>query len=97
VKSKDEALDAVSHQGESDTAPRPDVLLVDWSLSHETSEEVVDAAKSGEAPPLVVVMTGSNPERRDLKSTMSQADRFLEKPTDPEGYVELLRSLLSSQ
>jgi len=42
-------------------------------------------------------MTGSNPERRDLKSTMSQADRFLEKPTDPEGYVELLRSLLSSQ
>ncbi|WP_225336031.1 response regulator [Halomicrobium urmianum] len=97
VATKDEALDAVSHQSESDTAPRPDVLLLDWSLSYETSEEVVDAAKSGEPPILVVVMTGSNPERSDLKSSVSRADLFIEKPTDPEGYVESLRSLLSSQ
>lgn len=97
VTTKDEALDTVSHRRESTAAPRPDVIFLDWGLSGETSEEVVGAAKSGDSSVPVVVMTGSNPERHDLESTVSQADMYIQKPTEPEGYIEALRSLLPDQ
>lgn len=97
VNTRDEALGRVHQRTESGDRPKPDAILLDWNLSQATGEEVVTAAKSVDPSIPVLVMTGSKSEINDVKSTLSQADRHIEKPTEPEGYVEPLRSLLSGQ
>lgn len=97
VPSEDEALDVVSHRRESGEAAGPDVILLDWNVSNEGGDELVDAAKSGNSPVLVVVMTGANPELSDMESAVPQADMYVQKPTETEGYVEMLRSVISDQ
>lgn len=94
VETRDEALDVVSHQEAHEDSPEPAVVFLDWNLSRETSEEVVTAAKSGDSSISVIVMTGSESELQNVQSTLSQADMCIEKPTDPDGYVDPLRSLL---
>lgn len=97
VNSRDEALDVVYQRGEYGETPEPAVILLDWNLSHETGREVVKAAKSRDPCIPVLVMTGSSSEIIDVKSELSEADMFIEKPTVPEGYIEPLESLLSDQ
>ncbi|WP_222913772.1 hypothetical protein [Natrinema sp. SYSU A 869] len=48
-------------------------------------------------PPLaVVVMTSSKPQMQSENAPVSQADQIIEKPTDAEMYVELLRPYLTA-
>ncbi len=97
VETRDEALDVVNRRGAYEDGPEPDVVLLDWNLSRETGREVVEAAKSGDASIPVLVMTGSNPEMTNVESYLSAEDMLIEKPTDPEGYIEPVRSLLTGQ
>lgn len=97
AKTKDEALDSLYQRGDYEAVPEPDVVLVDWNLAGTTGEEVVKAANSVDAHISVAVMTGSKSELRDLKSSSLQADTYMKKPVEPEGYVEPLRSLLNDQ
>lgn len=93
----DEALDYVQQQGEHVKAPTPDVILLDWHLTQTTGEEVLQAAKSVDPAISVVVMTGSTPEASSVKSAFPQANRYIEKQTDPEAYIEILRSSVTDQ
>lgn len=97
VNSREEALDSVYQRGEYEDTPKPAAIMLDWNLSHETGREVVSAAKSGDSHIPVLVMTGSYPAISDVESELSEADLFMEKPTEPEGYIEPLQSLLSDQ
>lgn len=91
----DEALDFLSRRGEYEGAPDPDVILLDWNLSETTGKEVLQAAKSGDTPIPVIVMSGSKAKIDELQTTASKADLFIEKPTEPDGYIEAVQSTLT--
>ncbi|UHQ99190.1 response regulator (plasmid) [Natrinema zhouii] len=97
VNTKDEALDIIHQRNEYKDTPRPDVVLLDWRLSQTTGKEILDVAKSVTPPLPVVVMTSSEPEMQSENAPVSRADQIIEKPTDPEMYVELLRPYLTAQ
>ena len=93
--SRDEALEYLHGRGEFEDAPEPDVVLLDRHLSPGPGSAVVAAAKGVDSAIPVVVMTGTRAEVRTATPSFPAADRIVEKQTDPEGYVELLRSLLA--
>lgn len=93
---KREALDFVKQRGEYANASRFDVILLDWHLSKTTGQEVLEAAKAVDPQIPVVVLTGSKHELDALKS-LSEADECIEKQTDPEAYIKIIRSLLAAQ
>jgi len=97
TKTKEDALDFLINQREPTDFPRPDVFLLDWSLSKETSGKLLDVAKSSEPPIPVVIMTGIDPERYKEDSTDQSADLFVQKPTKSEEYIEILHSVLSEK
>lgn len=91
-----EAIDFVRRRGEYADAPSVDVILLDWHLSKTTGREVLEAAKAVEPPIPVVVMTGSKPELDTLESSLPDADRCIEKRTEPGAYIEILRDVLTA-
>lgn len=97
VTTDDEALDFVNQDGEYKDAPRLDVILLDWHLSKATGEEVLEAARSLDYQIPVVVMTGSKSELDAVESSLPKDERCIEKQTDPEAYIEILRSCLTER
>lgn len=69
------------------------MVLLDQNLAQTTGKEVLEAAKSGEKDIQVIVMSGSQAETSCLKSTIEKADLVIEKPTDPEGYINSVCSV----
>ena len=92
TKRRDEAIDVLFRRNGHEEAPRPDLVLLDWRLSQETGEAVVEAAKSGELSVPVVVMTGSSSGLERIESAPPAADGYIEKQTDPQAYIDVLRS-----
>lgn len=97
AETRAEALDLLDQRGECEAISEPDAILLDWNLSRETGEEVVNAAKSGDTRVPVLVMTGAASEIEAVTSSLSRADSFMAKPTNPEAYVDALRALLTDQ
>lgn len=95
VNTRDNALDVVSQRGEYEDAAVPDVILLDWNLSQTTGQNVLEAATSSDVHISVIVMTGSESEIERVQSSLPQADLFIEKPTEPAGYIEAIRSVLN--
>lgn len=93
VPTRSEALDFVHHRGAYADAPEPDAVFLDWNLTRSTGEEVLASIKAVYPDLPVVVMTGSGPEMEHVRSTVPEADEFMEKPTDPEAYIEAISSL----
>lgn len=91
-----DALDYVHARGEFADAPVPDVMFLDWHLTKETGAVVLEAAKSIDPAISVVVMTGSARHMELVEESVPEADVCIEKPTNPEVYVETLRSLSSA-
>lgn len=94
---KDDALAFLSHTKRSEDSPGPALVLLDWNLSQTTGEDVLDAAKSMENPIAVIVMSGSDPETPMSDSAIDRADLVMEKPREPEEYVESVRSVITNQ
>lgn len=92
AKTREEALDFLHQRGEYDEAPRPGLILLDWNLSQHTGEEVIKTAKSNEPAIPVMVMSGSSQGLQRLESTTPDADEYIKKQTDPEKYIDILRS-----
>lgn len=92
TKTGDEAIDMLFRRGGHEDAPRPDLVLLDWRLSEQTGEPVVEAVKSGELSVPVVVMTGSKSGLGRVESSAPAADEYIEKPTDPQAFIDVLRS-----
>ncbi|WP_436344476.1 response regulator [Natronorubrum sp. FCH18a] len=97
ANTRDEALDFIHRRNEYEDTPRLDVVLLDWRLSQTTGKEVLDAAKSVTPPIPVVIMTSSKTQMESENASVSRADKIIEKPTEPEKYVELLRPYLTAQ
>lgn len=93
---RDDAMEFLSQWRHGDGAPNLDLVLLDWNLSRTTGEEVLEAAKSGDNAIPVIVITGSHPNQSASDSSVDDADLVLEKPTDPETYINAVRSVLTS-
>lgn len=93
VTTEEEALDFVYQQTDFDDAPIPDVVFLDWNLSKTTGKAVLEAVRSIDTTVSVVVMTGSQPAKIAEETSGSQAAMYIEKPTDPDGYIHCLRSI----
>lgn len=97
TKTRDEALDLLCQRGEYEEVSRPDLVLLDWNLSRHTGRKVVEVAKSGDPPVPVVVMTGAKSGLHCVESSEPAADDYIEKQTDPQRYIDLLRTGVAEQ
>ena len=93
VATGESALDFVYRRGTYEDAPRPDALLLDWSLPKMDGKAVLGELKTEFPDTPVVVMSGSNPRKEAVESMTSRADAYLTKPTEPEVYIDAVRSL----
>lgn len=93
VPTRSEAFDFVHNRGAYADAPEPDAVFLDWDLTRSSGDEVLASIKAVYPDLPVVVMTGSGPEMEHVRSTVLDADAFMEKPTDPEAYIEAIASL----
>lgn len=93
VTTEEKALDFVYRRADFDDAPIPDVVFLDWNLSKTTGKEVLEAIRTIDTSVSVVVMTGSQPAKTAEETSGSQAEMYIEKPTDPDGYIQCLRSI----
>ena len=90
-----EALDFVYQRGEHESAPRPDLILLDWYLPQVSGGDVLAEPKSDstlcQIP--VIVMSGSQAQEDVIKSYSSQASAYITKPVEPDAFIETVRSL----
>lgn len=89
------ALDFIHRENGYEDAPRPDVVLLDLNLPKVDGEDVLHEIKHH--PELdgvpVIVLTGLDEgliESRDLDHDADE-DAVLEKPVDPDEFVETIR------
>lgn len=95
------ALDFINQRGEYEDAPRPGIVLLDLKLPKVDGEDVLHKVKHhpklDDVP--VIVLTGTNEEiieSRDLDNDADE-DAVLEKPVDPEEFVEVIQSIETLQ
>lgn len=94
---RDEALDMLCQQGEYGGSARPDLVFLDWNLTKYSGQEVLQVMKTSEPEIPVVVMTGSKQGIERIESSAPAADEYIEKQTDPQKYLDILRSCEAEQ
>lgn len=91
VQTGEAALDWLNQRGEYADAPRPDIVLLDLNLpamsGHEVLREIKQTPELARIP--VLVLTGSQAEDDLVKAYDSHANAYLNKPVDPEEFVDL--------
>ncbi|RKD95092.1 response regulator [Halopiger aswanensis] len=89
------ALDFIHRRGEYESAPRPDIVLLDLKLPRVDGEDVLHEIKHhpdlGDVP--VVILTGMDEERIESEDLDHDADEdaVIQKPIDPDEFVEVIR------
>ena len=91
-----EALDFLYRRGEFADAPRPDIVLLDVDLPQVDGTRVLEEIR--DEPELerlrVVIVTSVQAEYVDLELCDLEEDHFFTKPTDPDEFIELVRSVV---
>lgn len=93
VTTSSEALAFLAQDPPNADAPHPDFVLLDWHLAETTADDVLRTVKRDHEDVPIVVMTGSKTEQESIDTTLAEADAVIEKPTDPDGYIEAIRSI----
>jgi len=77
------------------SAPRPDLVLLDWNLPRKTGRDVLAEIKSDDALKLipVVILTSSKAEVDVLRAYGLHANAYVTKPVSFESFVELVGSI----
>lgn len=87
-----EAMEYLRQEGKYESAPRPDLLLLDLNMPRMDGQEVLAEMKSDEdlrrIP--VVVLTSSGAEEDILESYDLHANAYLTKPVDFSGFVDII-------
>lgn len=75
--------------------PRPDLVLLDLNLPGKDGREVLAEIKADEElKHIPVVVLSSSPEDEDIASSYAnQANAYIRKPADLDGYVNCVRLL----
>jgi len=88
-----EAIEFVHQRGAFETAPEPDVILLDWNLQKMDGEAVLTEIGPAVSDVPVVVMTGTQSTEVIAGSEAPGADACLTKPSDPSEYVDVVASV----
>jgi CheY-like chemotaxis protein len=93
VPTGEEALDFVHRRGEYETAPEPDLILLDWNLPATDGEGLLAEIQAAFDDVPVAIMTGSQATEEAIRAVAPDAAAYLTKPTEPTAYVDLVRSI----
>lgn len=95
VPDGDAALDDLTRRADSESDSLPDLVLVDLNLPGRDGCEVLDAIRAD--PRLrrlpVIVLTRSDATEDIARSYDADANAYLPKPSDPDGFGSLARSV----
>ena len=87
-----EALEYLRQDGEYADEPRPDLVLLDLNMprkdGQDVLEELQDDPELGRIP--VVVLTSSESEEDIARSYELNANAYLTKPVDFDGFIEIV-------
>lgn len=90
-----DAMAFLRQEEEHADAPRPDIILLDLNLPTMDGDEVLEAIQDD--PELrtipVVVLTSSEAEEDIVRSYELNANAYLTKPVDFEGFVGIIESI----
>lgn len=90
-----DAMAFLRQEEEHADAPRPDIVLLDLNLPTMDGDEVLEAIQDD--PELrtipVVVLTSSEAEEDIVRSYELNANAYLTKPVDFEGFVGIIESI----
>jgi CheY-like chemotaxis protein len=86
VTDGEEALEFLRQRGEYADAARPDLVLLDWHFPKKSGSEVLAELRADDelADLPVIVLTGTKPGLRKLRSGPARADAYVLKPIEPE-------------
>jgi chemotaxis family two-component system response regulator Rcp1 len=90
----EEALAFLQKAGPHATAPRPDLILLDWCLPRMDGWEVLSAIKGDvqlRSIP-VIVLSSCNTKEEISKAYDLRANCFVSKPVDLEGFIDVVRT-----
>lgn len=90
-----EALKFLQQEGEYADAPRPDLILLDLNMPRKDGQDVLAELKDDDdlSPIPVVVLTSSESEEDIAKSYELNANAFLTKPVDFDGFMHIVDTL----
>jgi CheY-like chemotaxis protein len=95
VNNGEEALAFLRQEGQYDSSPRPDLVLLDLNLPRMDGREVLEIVKSD--PTLrripIVVLTTSDAEEDVVRSYDLHANAYVTKPVDFEQFVSVVRQI----
>lgn len=90
-----EALAFLYRQGNYQSAPRPDLILLDLNLPRKDGREVLTDIKQDESlrriP--VVILTTSQAEEDILKTYELHGNCYITKPVDLEQFIRVVKSI----
>ncbi|ATW87262.1 CheY-like chemotaxis protein [Halohasta litchfieldiae] len=90
-----EALEFLRREGEYEDSPRPDIILLDLNMPRKDGQDVLKELKNDDdlcrIP--VVVLTSSESEEDIAKSYELNANAYLTKPVDFDGFIEIVNRL----
>src|SRR6056297_860946 len=90
-----DALEFLRQDGEHEDAPRPDLVLLDLNMPRKDGEDVLEEMQADASlrriP--VVVLTSSESEEDIAKSYELNANAYLTKPVDFDGFVEIVNRM----
>lgn len=93
VSTGERAIEFLYQRGSFETAPEPDVILLDWNLPKMDGDAVLDEIEPVASHVPVVVMTGTQSKEAVIDSETRRADAYITKPSDPTEYVDVVESV----
>lgn len=95
VKDGMEAMAFLHHEREYESAPRPDLILLDLNLPRKDGRQVLAEIKGDPALKRipVVILTTSQAEEDILKSYSLHANCFVTKPVDLDQFMKVVQSI----
>ena len=89
------AMSYLMREGEYDSAPRPDIIMLDLNLPRKDGREVLPDIKTDPEPRSipVVIFTTSAAEEDVLTSYDLHANCYISKPIDLEHFIAVVNSI----
>jgi chemotaxis family two-component system response regulator Rcp1 len=90
-----EAMAYLERTGPHVNAPRPDLILLDLNLPKKDGREVLKEVKESSSLRTipVVILTTSSSDADVLQSYQLQANCYISKPVDLEGFLKVVQSI----
>jgi len=89
------ALRFLRREGEYNSVPRPDLILLDLNLPKKDGREVLEEIKADNALKTipVVVLTTSHAEEDIVRSYNLHANCYVTKPVDLDQFIRIVKSI----